>query len=1075
MLNDDAVSRSVYDEIVEFIKGFRDATGAYRYREQVEMLKVNDARSITIDHNDLAMHSQEMVSRLARDPRGMIREFNNAVYEVLREIDAGYADSIRDELMVRISNYPYQVKMRDIDADLIGRMISTAGMVVRASEVKPFISRYYYRCANGHDGYISRVDYHRGRRGGFARSTGNDAREDDRGEKGSERRLVCKKCGEEISVEIERSRFSNMQMIRMQELPEDLPPGQLPYHIDVILVHDLVDYARPGDRIILTGIVDVERDVEGSRLDVPLFRIRIEGNNIEFLASREGNKDGGARSNGRFVISEDDEREIRRLASRPEVYSMLISSFAPHIYGHEIIKEAILLQIVGSPQRELEDSTKLRGDINILLVGDPGTAKSELLKYAARIAPRGLYTSGRGSTAAGLTAAVIRDKSGMMMLEAGAVVLGDQGLVCITEDTEIYTGDALVQVGRLWERIDGMVYMTRSGREAKQELVPVTIYDGSSEGDISGYAFAIMRRWYSGEIVKITFASGLTLKVTPEHLLMLASRKRRWIRACDIKSGERLRSPTRVFKPTYTLNVSPDEAYVIGCVYGDGYINTYSITISQSKANRDVVDNIQTRASGVFSLYDKGERVREVNGYMLVSRMLQLYTSDKAMLRKTRLLIRNPSIDDVLMLSDDALWAFLAGIFDTDGDVNMVHGKAYSARLYPTHSEHELKVLLYALRRLGIYARIHEVDGLPMIQITGRDLVNFLEGIRGYSTKVKRIPVESIVVDRKSPKRGVERVVSVETMHYEGYVYDLSVGKYHNYEAALVYIHNCIDELDKMRAEDRSALHEVMEQQTCSVAKGGIVATLNARTSILAAANPILGKYDPYRNITENVNLPIPLLTRFDLIFAIRDEPSKDGDANLARHILGIHRRIGYEHLPPIPIDLLRKYLAYAKRFNPVLSKEAEDRIFEYYMQMRANASPDAITITARQLEALIRLATARARLMLRSVVTAEDAERAIYIFNVMLNKVGIDVKTGKVDLGVLHGMPSSERSKMQLFLDVFSALSGKDQNPVEEQALIAELVKTGKFTEDEAREWIRKANANGMIYEVRQGFYKRA
>ncbi|MDW8001026.1 MAG: hypothetical protein RMI32_08500, partial [Candidatus Nitrosocaldus sp.] len=300
------------------------------------------------------------------------------------------------------------------------------------------------------------------------------------------------------------------------------------------------------------------------------------------------------------------------------------------------------------------------------------TAKSELLKYAARIAPRGLYTSGRGSTAAGLTAAVIRDKSGMMMLEAGAVVLGDQGLVCITEDTEIYTGDALVQVGRLWERIDGMVYMTRSGREAKQELVPVTIYDGSSEGDISGYAFAIMRRWYSGEIVKITFASGLTLKVTPEHLLMLASRKRRWIRACDIKSGERLRSPTRVFKPTYTLNVSPDEAYVIGCVYGDGYINTYSITISQSKANRDVVDNIQTRASGVFSLYDKGERVREVNGYMLVSRMLQLYTSDKAMLRKTRLLIRNPSIDDVLMLSDDALWAFLAGIFDTDGDVNMV-------------------------------------------------------------------------------------------------------------------------------------------------------------------------------------------------------------------------------------------------------------------------------------------------------------------------------------------------------------------------------------------------------------------
>ncbi|MEM3916952.1 MAG: minichromosome maintenance protein MCM, partial [Candidatus Nitrosocaldus sp.] len=624
MLNDNAAVKSIYDEIVEFIKGFRDADGIYKYREQVEMLKINNARSITVDHNDLALYNQNIITRLAEEPSSVLKEFSNAVYDMLKEVDARYAESIKDELMVRISNYPYQVKMRDIDADLVGRLISTSGMVVRASEVKPFISRYYYRCVDGHEGYISRSEYYRSKRRGSSSSSSNnrDAGRDEEGEDKSngERRgraLTCKKCKKEISVEVEKSKFSNIQMIRMQELPEDLPPGQLPYHIDVMFMYDLVDNARPGDRIILTGIVDVERDLESRTMDVPLFRLRVEGNNIEFLASRGDGKDNTARSNSRFVISEEDEREIKRLASRPDLYDLLISSFAPHIYGHEIIKEAILLQIVGSPQRELEDATKLRGDINILLVGDPGTAKSELLKYAARIAPRGLYTSGRGSTAAGLTAAVIRDKSGMMMLEAGAVVLGDQGLVCI-------------------------------------------------------------------------------------------------------------------------------------------------------------------------------------------------------------------------------------------------------------------------------------------------------------------------------------------------------------------------DELDKMRAEDRSALHEVMEQQTCSVAKGGIVATLNARTSILAAANPILGKYDPYRNITENVNLPIPLLTRFDLIFAIRDEPSKDGDANLARHILGIHRRIGYEHLPPIPIDLLRKYLAYAKRFNPLLSKEAEDSIFEYYMQMRANASPDAITITARQLEALIRLATARARLMLRSTVTAEDAERAI-------------------------------------------------------------------------------------------------
>ncbi|MFQ5921094.1 MAG: ATPase, partial [Nitrososphaerales archaeon] len=265
-----------------------------------------------------------------------------------------------------------------------------------------------------------------------------------------------------------------------------------------------------------------------------------------------------------------------------------------------------------------------------------------------------------------------------------------------------------------------------------------------------------------------------------------------------------------------------------------------------------------------------------------------------------------------------------------------------------------------------------------------------------------------------------------------------------------------------------------MEQQSCSVAKGGIIATLNARTSILAAANPLLGKYDPYRNITENVNLPIPLLTRFDLIFAIRDEPEREVDTNVARHILGIHRRGAFAVAPVIDIDMLAKYLAYAKRFDPSLSQEAEDKIFEYYLQMRNVDSEDMITVTPRQLEALVRLATARARLLLKDRVDADDAERAIYLFNNMLHTVGVDVKTGKVDLGVMHGMPSSERSKMQLFFDIFNSLSGAEKEAVEEKKLVEELVKTGKFTEDEARQLITKATREGIIYETSPGSYKR-
>jgi replicative DNA helicase Mcm len=145
----------------------------------------------------------------------------------------------------------------------------------------------------------------------------------------------------------------------------------------------------------------------------------------------------------------------------------------------------------------------------------------------------------------------------------------------------------------------------------------------------------------------------------------------------------------------------------------------------------------------------------------------------------------------------------------------------------------------------------------------------------------------------------------------------------------------CIDEVDKMKDEDRRALHEVMEQQTASIAKGGIVATLNARTSILAAANPMYGKYDPFKNITENVNLPIPLLTRFDLIFVVRDKPSKERDAKIAKHIINLHTPQGIDNRSLVDSDTLTKYVSYAKRIDPVLTKEAQDKILAYYLKMR--------------------------------------------------------------------------------------------------------------------------------------------
>ncbi len=679
------------DKVKEFLTRFKDKFGNYKYIEAIDEMMPKNAKYIIVDFNDLVFEP-EIGILFSKNPDRIFDAFSRAIKEALQTRFPDYAEKIKDEVRARLVNYPLQRSLRQINAETIGTITSVSGMVVRASEVKPLAKELIFVCPDEHHTKVIQL------KGMIVKIP-----------------VVCDNPNckhRDFELKPEASTFIDFQLLRLQELPEDLPPGQLPHYIDITIRQDLVDSARPGDRIILTGIVRVEQEsVAGvQRGHSGLYRLRIEGNNIEFLGGRGAKT---SRKIDREEVSPEEEKMIKTLSQSPNVYQKIIDSFAPHIHGHSIIKEAIILLIVGSNQRLLDDGSKIRGDINVFLVGDPGTAKSEMLKFCARIAPRGLYTSGKGSTAAGLTAAIVRDKTGIMMLEAGAVVLGDQGLVCI-------------------------------------------------------------------------------------------------------------------------------------------------------------------------------------------------------------------------------------------------------------------------------------------------------------------------------------------------------------------------DEFDKMKPEDRSALHEVMEQQSVSIAKGGIVATLNARTSILAAANPMYGKYDPFKNITENVNLPIPLLTRFDLIFVVRDIPSKEKDEKIARHIIKLHTPQRTDNRSVIDVDLLTKYLSYAKRGTPILTKEAEEKILEYYLQMRNVESEEMITVTPRQLEGIIRLSTARARLLMKDEVDLEDAERAIFLLQSMLEDAGVDVNTGKIDLGVLQGKPRSEISKMQLFMDVLRGLEGDNKVPVEEKTFVQELEKSDKFTQDEARNYIRRMLREASIYESKPGHYNR-
>jgi replicative DNA helicase Mcm len=676
------ITRKLSELFEEFLRTYQDKGGAYKYRERLAQLAATGDKSVVVDYEDLIQFNTDLGERLLSQPDDSMKEFRMAAYEVLSTESASYAGQIKNTLSVRIRGITDIVPLRKVDTSHLDKMIAVAGMIVRSSELRPLLVDGAFVCPNGH---VTRV----------AQDVVTIRRP-----------FKCDSCEETRNLELDekRSSFIDSQILRMQELPEELPPGQLPRFFDVDVVGDIVNTARPGDRVVLTGVVRAEADLTPGQARTRVFRSKIESNCIEV----------SGKDPGQIQITKEEELLIKDIANHQDAFRRLVKSMAPAILGLEAVKEAILLLLAGGPQTILPDGTRLRGDINIFLVGDPGVAKSEMLKFASQVAPRGMFASGKGSTAAGLSAAVIREKN-TFMLEAGVVVLADQGVACI-------------------------------------------------------------------------------------------------------------------------------------------------------------------------------------------------------------------------------------------------------------------------------------------------------------------------------------------------------------------------DEFDKMKEEDRSALHEQMEQQTITIAKGGIYATLNARTAILAAANPILGKYDPYKNLTENVTLPIPLLTRFDLIFIIRDTPTAAQDDRLATHILEVHRKRGYTDVPPVQFDLLKKYLAYAKKVSPVLTLEAEARLKEYYLDLRKNVKEGQIGATPRTLESLIRLAGARARLMLRDQVTEEDALGAISLMNRMVEDVLTDTETKtKGDFGVLMGQGVGERGKLSTSMEIFRTLEGAEKKPVELKLYKEELNKSGRFkSEDEIDKMVQRLIKEGIIWENKPGFYRR-
>jgi replicative DNA helicase Mcm len=362
-----------------------------------------EKRSLYVDYWDIDKADPKLAELLINQPYKAMYNAEDA----LKNIDVASENKL--QLHFRVLNLPETNKLivRKIRANHLGKLAAVEGLVKKRTEVRPKLQVGAFQCQKC--GAVIKIE-----------------QEEDILKEPSECNEDQGGCGRVSSFKLltSLSSFIDSQKIEIQENPEGLRGGAQPERIGIYLQDDLVGEIAPGDRVIVNGILHSKQRRRGTfrltSFDKTMEAISVESQELAFEE---------------VEVTEEDEKEILQLSKDPELYEKLRQSISPTIYGLNIEKEALVLQLFGGLPKEMPDGTRIRGDIHTLLVGDPGTAKSQMLTYMSKLAPRSVYASGKASSAAGLTAAAVRDEfgEGQWTLEAGALVLADMGVACIDE------------------------------------------------------------------------------------------------------------------------------------------------------------------------------------------------------------------------------------------------------------------------------------------------------------------------------------------------------------------------------------------------------------------------------------------------------------------------------------------------------------------------------------------------------------------------------------------------------------------------------------------------------------------